>query len=82
MARDKDTYTPASDGKPSSGRVARRDAAPDTAKPQARRPGRSGHGVESIRPYLRAQIEERNLLRPPFPPPDEPDKPSKPRGGK
>ena len=35
------------------------------------RRGRSGYGIESIRPLLRAQIAQRDLLRPPFPPPDD-----------
>lgn len=32
------------------------------------RRGRSGYGMESIRPHLRAQIEQQKLLRPTFPP--------------
>ncbi|MBK0392813.1 hypothetical protein [Ramlibacter algicola] len=36
--------------------------------------GRSGYGVESIRPHLRAQIEYQKLWRPTFPPEaDEPE---------
>ncbi|TFZ02262.1 hypothetical protein EZ313_13390 [Ramlibacter henchirensis] len=37
----------------------------------APRRGRSGYGMESIRPYLRAQLEQQKLLRPTFPPEDE-----------
>jgi hypothetical protein len=73
MARDKDSYSRSDDRKPSAGRVERRTV-PDN-RPQARRIGHSGYGVESIRPILRAQIEERNLLRPPFPPADDPFRP-------
>jgi len=36
--------------------------------------GRSGHGVESIRPHLRAQLKMQDLLRPSFPPPEEQDR--------
>jgi len=32
------------------------------------RRGRSGYGMESIRPHLRAQLEQQKLLRPTFPP--------------
>ncbi|RZJ14381.1 MAG: hypothetical protein EOO54_19385 [Haliea sp.] len=35
------------------------------------RRGRSGYGVESIRPLVQAQIAQRDLVRPPFPPPEE-----------
>jgi hypothetical protein len=37
------------------------------------RRGRSGYGMESIRPHLRAQIEQQKLLRPTFPPEAEQD---------
>jgi hypothetical protein len=49
---------------------AARDARPGGWTP---RRGRSGYGVESIRPHLRAQLEERRLLRPTFPPEDPTD---------
>jgi hypothetical protein len=39
------------------------------------RRGYSGYGMDSIRPHLRAQLEQHRLLRPNFPP-DEPDKSS------
>ncbi len=32
------------------------------------RRGRSGYGIESIRPHLHAQLEQQKLLRPTFPP--------------
>jgi hypothetical protein len=35
--------------------------------------GRSGYGMESIRPHLRAQLEHSKLLRPTFPPEDPAD---------
>lgn len=37
----------------------------------APRRGRSGYGLESIRPHLRAQLEQQRLLRPTFPPDDD-----------
>ena len=37
------------------------------------RRGRSGYGTESIRPHLRAQLEQQKLLRPTFPPEAEDD---------
>ncbi|MFL6693848.1 MAG: hypothetical protein ACJ8GO_12910 [Ramlibacter sp.] len=37
------------------------------------RRGRSGYGMESIRPHLRAQLEQQKLLRPTFPPEADPD---------
>ena len=46
----------------------------DKATAWAPRRGRSGYGLESIRPHLRAQLEQQKLLRPTFPPDDdEPD---------
>jgi len=51
----------------------RRAAHPGRSEVSTRR-GRSGYGIESIRPLLRAQIAQRDLMRPPFPPPeDEPE---------
>jgi hypothetical protein len=32
------------------------------------RRGRSGYGMESIRPHLRAQLEQQKLMHPTFPP--------------
>lgn len=57
--------------KSSSGGGARPYGAPGRRE----RRGRSGYGSESIRPHLRAQLEERSLLHPTFPPegPEEPD---------
>ena len=48
------------------------------------RAGRSGYGLESIRPHLRAQLEQQRLLRPLFPPDDDHDRPDPHlgRGGK
>lgn len=37
------------------------------------RVGRSGYGMESIRPHLRAQLEQQRLLRPSFPEDYAPD---------
>ena len=44
---------------------------PDRAAGFAPRRGRSGYGLESIRPHLRAQLEQQRLLRPTFPPDDD-----------
>jgi hypothetical protein len=52
--------------------AAARAAARSSAWAGQRR-GRSGYGMESIRPHLRAQIEQQKLLRPTFPPEPEPD---------
>lgn len=35
------------------------------------RRGRSGYGMESIRPHLRAQLDYEKLWRPTFPPEDD-----------
>ena len=35
--------------------------------------GRSGYGLESIRPHRRAQIEYQKLWQPPFPPEENED---------
>ena len=43
---------------------------PDRAGNAGPRRGRSGYGMESIRPHLRDQLEQRKLLRPTFPPED------------
>ena len=40
------------------------------------RRGRSGYGLESIRPHLRDQLEQQKLLRPTFPPEDPSEGPS------
>lgn len=37
--------------------------------------GRSGYGAESIRPYLRAQLKLKDMMRAPFIDPLEQDKP-------
>ena len=54
------------DGNPSKGP---RDKA--SAAAWGPRRGRSGYGLESIRPHLRAQLEQQRLLRPTFPPDDD-----------
>ena len=43
----------------------------DKATAWTPRRGRSGYGLESIRPHLRAQLEQQKLLRPTFPPDDD-----------
>ena len=39
----------------------------DRANAWSPRRGRSGYGMESIRPHLRAQLEQQRLMRPSFP---------------
>jgi hypothetical protein len=51
--------------------AAARAAARSTAWAGQKR-GKSGYGMESIRPHLRAQLEQQKLMRPTFPPdPDD-----------
>ncbi|HZY19635.1 MAG TPA: hypothetical protein VFE82_14255 [Ramlibacter sp.] len=69
MARD-DKPPRDPEGKRPEGGAPRGGAARSAAWP---RPGRSGYGMESIRPHLRAQLEQQKLLRPTFPP--EPEDP-------
>jgi hypothetical protein len=52
--------------KPSSGSTSHSPSGRDGTS----RRGRSGYGSESIRPHLRAQLEQQKLLRPTFPPED------------
>jgi hypothetical protein len=47
------------------------DSQRERAAAWAPRRGRSGYGLESIRPHLRAQLEQQRLLRPTFPPDDD-----------
>jgi hypothetical protein len=49
---------------------------PDDKRPSGRaaRRGRSGYGTESIRPHLRAQLAQQDLLRPTWPPQEDSDK--------
>ena len=70
MARD-DSSTPRDPERKRSTREPERRPAERAAGSEWRR-GHSGYGLESIRPHLRAQIEQRKLLRPTFPPEDEP----------
>lgn len=60
MAReDRNTFTAHPNDKPSSGRSVA------AGRPASRlaETGRSGYGTESIRPHLRAQLEQHTLLR-------------------
>ena len=73
MARD-DSKTPPDPERRTPGTAARREGGHGEAWTPRR--GRSGYGIESIRPHLRAQLEQRKLWRqefPPQPPKDEPD---------
>ena len=66
MARD-DSRTPGDPERKASGGTNKRDGAQHGASWVPRR-GRSGYGIESIRPHLRAQLEHRKLWRQEFPP--------------
>jgi hypothetical protein len=67
MAKDESSNRdPDEPRRPSPGGPARPYGAPGRRE----RRGRSGYGMESIRPHLRAQLEQRKLLRPTFPPED------------
>jgi hypothetical protein len=59
MGRNDNTDSHDPEGKRPSGRAGKR--------------GHSGYGLESVRPHLRAQLAQHDLLRPTFPPPDEAD---------
>jgi hypothetical protein len=67
MARD-DSRTPRDPERKSSGGANKRDGAQQHAASWVPRRGRSGYGLESIRPHLRAQLEQRKLWRQEFPP--------------
>jgi len=54
-----------------SGDPSGNNAQRDKASAWTPRRGRSGYGLESIRPHLRAQLEQQRLLRPTFPPEDD-----------
>lgn len=73
MAKDK----PRSQDDPEDRRKgpSRGGARPYGAPGRRERRGRSGYGSESIRPHLRAALEQRKLLRPTFPPEDPNDLP-------
>ena len=66
MARDDQTPSRDPERKRINGDAPR--GASQRATSWAPRRGRSGYGVESIRPHLRAQLEQQKLLRPTFPP--------------
>jgi len=67
MARDKPDAPRDPENKRGSGMGASR-AAQRTAAAWGPRRGHSGYGMESIRPHLRAQLEQQKLMRPTFPP--------------
>ncbi|HYF21527.1 MAG TPA: hypothetical protein VEA40_26945 [Ramlibacter sp.] len=66
MARD--DSSPPRDPESKRNNGASQRAAAQRAGSWAQRRGRSGYGLESIRPHLRAQLEQQKLLRPTFPP--------------
>jgi hypothetical protein len=75
MARD--NSTPPRDPESKRSNAAAPRSAAQRAAGWGPRRGRSGYGVESIRPHLRAQLEQQKLLRPTFPPEgNEDDRPS------
>jgi hypothetical protein len=71
MARDKPNPSRDSESKRNGAASSPRDV--DRAAAWSPRRGRSGYGMESIRPHLRAQLEQQRLLRPTFPPSDDDD---------
>ena len=72
MARD-EPQPPRDHERKRSGNAAPRAAARAAAWTPRR--GRSGYGVDSIRPHLREQLERQKLLRPTFPPEEPEDDP-------
>lgn len=69
MARDKPDAPRDPENKRTGNTGASRGAARSAAAAAwGPRRGRSGYGMESIRPHLRAQLEQQKLLRPTFPP--------------
>jgi len=67
MPRDPSDKPPRDPENKRSQNAAARAAARSTAWAGQWR-GRSGYGMESIRPHLRAQLEQQKLMRPTFPP--------------
>jgi hypothetical protein len=66
MPRDPSDASRDPENKRASSAAAR--AAARSAAWGGQRRGRSGYGMESIRPHLRAQLEQQKLMRPTFPP--------------
>jgi hypothetical protein len=56
-----------------SGGAGKRDGTRHAPAAAATRRGKSGYGMESIRPHLRAQLEQRKMWRQEFPPQSEDD---------
>lgn len=67
MARDDSSNRDPENKRPANGGAARGPVRAPNAAFGPRR-GRSGYGMESIRPHLRAQLEQQKLMRPTFPP--------------
>jgi hypothetical protein len=72
MPRDPSDASRDPENKRSSGSASSRAAR--AAAWGGQRRGRSGYGMESIRPHLRAQLEQQKLMRPTFPPEADEDK--------
>ena len=66
MARDDFSNRDPENKRPANGAARGSARAPNDAAGPRR--GRSGYGMESIRPHLRAQLEYQKLMRPTFPP--------------
>lgn len=66
MARDESSNRDPENKRPANG--AARGAPRVATGSWGPRRGRSGYGMESIRPHLRAQLEQQKLMRPTFPP--------------
>lgn len=67
MARDDSSNRDPENKRPATG-ASRAPARATNAAAWGPRRGRSGYGMESIRPHLRAQLEQQKLMRPTFPP--------------
>jgi hypothetical protein len=67
MARDESRPNRDPERKTSAAPGSKREGTQRAAAMALRR-GRSGYGIESIRPHLRAQLEQRKLWRTEFPP--------------
>ena len=55
------------EGKANADKPDKASNAGDSPAGRAARRGRSGYGIESLRPHLREQLEMKELLRPSFP---------------
>lgn len=68
MARDESNNRDPENKRSANGAARGPARAPTATGAWGPRRGRSGYGMESIRPHLRAQLEQQKLMRPTFPP--------------